>query len=334
MKIVISSGHGLHVRGANNFIDEVNEARRVVSQVVKYLKELQVEVSEYHDNTSKTQRDNINRIVAFHNSKERDLDVSVHLNAASKTDGPRGVEVLYVSESGRVIAEKVSESIAKASGLRNRGAKIRTDLGFLNITKKTAIIIEVCFVDSKADVEIYHNKFNEICKAIAESLTGKETEGATTVQAPKAEVKTEVVTKPSESKPASSGNSYIKKFQEWLKNEYKYQIALDGIFGPKTKKIALMALQTELNRQFNAGLIVDGIWGPRTKDAIRTVSSGAKGNITRVIQGMLYCLGYDPKGFDGIFGNGTYFAVIAFQKNNKLTQDGFVGKNTFEKMFK
>lgn len=74
--------------------------------------------------------------------------------------------------------------------------------------------------------------------------------------------------------------------------------------------------------------------GPKTKAAIRTVSRGAKGNITRNIQGLLYCLGFDPKGFDGDFGNGSYYAVMAFQKKYKLTQDGLVGRNTFEKMFK
>lgn len=174
MEIVISSGHGLYVRGAKSLIDEVNEARKVVSQVAKYLKECGCNVIEYHDNTTKTQNDNVNGIVKYHNSKSRELDVSVHFNAASKTNDPRGVEVLYVSESGRVIAEKVSAAIAQVSGLKNRGAKKRTDLGFLNGTNKPAILIEVCFVDSKADVDIYSAKFNEICEAIAESISGKQ----------------------------------------------------------------------------------------------------------------------------------------------------------------
>lgn len=147
-----------------------------------------------------------------------------------------------------------------------------------------------------------------------------------TVAAPKQQVKSEVVKKP-------SGNSFIRKFQEWLNKTYKYNLVVDGIYGPKTKKAALMALQTELNKQYGAGLKVDGIWGSKTKAAIRTVSRGAKGNITRIIQGMLYCLGFDPKGFDGDFGNGTLYAVMAFQKKNKLTEDGLAGKATFEKMF-
>ncbi|MGM7722129.1 N-acetylmuramoyl-L-alanine amidase [Metabacillus sp. Hm71] len=152
---------------------KLNEARRIVSKVADFLKEMNCTVYEFHDNTSKNQDDNIHNIVRYHNSKSRDLDVSVHLNAASETNDPRGAEVLYVSESGKVIAEKVAAAIAKASGLKNRGAKKRTNLGFLNGTKKTAILIEVCFVDSKADVVLYKSKFDEICKAIAETILGK-----------------------------------------------------------------------------------------------------------------------------------------------------------------
>lgn len=59
-----------------------------------------------------------------------------------------------------------------------------------------------------------------------------------------------------------------------------------------------------------------------------------KGNITKLIQCMLYCRGYNPNGIDGIFGSGTERAVKSFQSNNGLTSDGIVGKNTFEKLFK
>uniref|UniRef100_UPI003AF6CAF9 peptidoglycan-binding domain-containing protein n=1 Tax=Adlercreutzia equolifaciens TaxID=446660 RepID=UPI003AF6CAF9 len=59
----------------------------------------------------------------------------------------------------------------------------------------------------------------------------------------------------------------------------------------------------------------------------------ARGNITRVLQGMLYCKGYTPKGFDGIFGDGTHEAVGAFQQRNGLEKDYVAGRNTFRKLF-
>lgn len=149
-----------------------------------------------------------------------------------------------------------------------------------------------------------------------------------TVAAPKTEVKTEVVV----NKPVNENK--ISTFQSWLNINYKVGIKVDGLYGPKTKSAALKALQTELNTQFGARLVVDGIWGNQTKSAIRTVREGARGSITRIIQGMLYSLKYDPKGFDGIFGNGCETAVKSFQKDKGLTADGLVGKNTFQAMFK
>ncbi|WP_338788829.1 peptidoglycan-binding protein [Metabacillus sp. FJAT-53654] len=147
-----------------------------------------------------------------------------------------------------------------------------------------------------------------------------------TVGAPKTEVKSVIVHAP-------KNENKISVFQSWLNTNYKAGIKVDGLYGPKTKAATLKALQTELNKQFDAQLVVDGKWGPRTKSAIRTVKKGAKGNITRIIQGMLYCLGYNPKGFDGIFGDGCESAVEVFQDDNSLSSDGIVGRNTFSKMF-
>src|SRR6516162_6075498 len=94
MKIVISSGHGKYVRGASGIIDEVDEARRVVNQ----LGVLIPDVTIFHDDVSTTQSENLNRIVNFHNSQSRELDISVHFNAYVPTDGGRGVEVLYLTQ--------------------------------------------------------------------------------------------------------------------------------------------------------------------------------------------------------------------------------------------
>ena len=89
------------------------------------------------------------------------------------------------------------------------------------------------------------------------------------------------------------------------------------------------ALQKELNSQKKAGLSVDGNFGAKTKAACVTVKNGSEGNITKILQGALICKGYDPKGFDGRFGNGCEAAVKAFQKAHNLSADGRAGGNTF-----
>ena len=170
MKIVLSSGHGKHIRGASDILDEVDEARRVVNRVSEYLAAVGVAVEVFHDDTSTTQDSNLERIVDFHNAQSRELDVSVHFNAYLPTENPMGCEVLYVSQDE--LARLVASRICNVSSLKNRGAKQRSDLYFLNNTNKPAILIETCFVDSEVDADLYHMHFDAICAAIAEAVSG------------------------------------------------------------------------------------------------------------------------------------------------------------------
>ncbi|TYL87419.1 N-acetylmuramoyl-L-alanine amidase [Bradyrhizobium cytisi] len=171
-RVVISSGHGKYVRGASGVLDEVDEAGRAVEQVADELRQRDAEVTTYHDDVSQSQSENLNRIVDFHNSKQRDLDVSVHFNAYVETDKPMGTEVLFVTQSA--LAGEMSSAIAEAGDLIDRGAKKRTDLFFLNNTEMPSILIETCFVDSEADAATYQAQFSSICDAIASVLGGSQ----------------------------------------------------------------------------------------------------------------------------------------------------------------
>lgn len=166
--IVISSGHGKYVRGASGYIDEVDEARRVVEAVAKRLRFVGLEVITFHDDVSTTQDENLDRIVTYHNSQERQLDVSIHFNAYEDTQEPMGTECLYVSQGE--LADTVASAIAKAGEFTDRGPKQNDGLYFLNNTEEPAILIEVCFVDSEADTDLYTEHFPDICTAIALAL--------------------------------------------------------------------------------------------------------------------------------------------------------------------
>ena len=167
--IVISSGHGKYVRGAAGILDEVDEARRVVEQVAEELALRGIGVKVFHDDVSQSQNENLNRIVDYHNDQDRDLDISVHFNAYEQVSKPMGTEVLYITQSA--LASQMSSAISSV-GFINRGGKKRTDLFFLNNTDEPAILLEVCFVDSEADAEVYAEQFTNICTAIADLLGG------------------------------------------------------------------------------------------------------------------------------------------------------------------
>jgi len=179
--ITISSGHGLHVRGARGLIDEVDEARRVVNRTAELLKAAGSLVNVFHDDVSRTQRDNINAIVSYHNSTKRELDISIHFNSTASgliEDRAIGTEVLYrkYNKEARKIAGATATAISSTSGLLLRhqwrkmsGTVPTANLGFINGSNRTAILIEVCFVNSREDVRLYQLHFDQICNAIAQT---------------------------------------------------------------------------------------------------------------------------------------------------------------------
>src|SRR4029077_16341708 len=169
-RIVISSGHGLYVRGACGIIDEVDEARTLVDVLADELKLRGVNVVTYHDDISKSQNENLNRIVDFHNSQTRDLDLSVHFNAFEQVSKPMGTEVLFVTQG--TLAGQLSAAIAEAGCFINRGAKKRSDLFFLTSTEAKSVLLEICFVDSEADCLLYRDHFGDVVAAIADTLSG------------------------------------------------------------------------------------------------------------------------------------------------------------------
>lgn len=179
----ISSGHSTKCRGAAGYLDEVNEATKVVDRMGELLRAAGVPVRTFHDTVSTTQNENLNRIVNWHNSKnDRQLDISVHFNAYSTTSSPMGTECLYVTQA--TLSGTVAMATAAAGEFKNRGPKQRTDLFFLNNTNKPAILIEVCFVDSRADADLYRENFDDVCLAICEAVTGQAIEPGPTPPEP------------------------------------------------------------------------------------------------------------------------------------------------------
>ena len=120
----------------------------------------------------------------------------------------------------------------------------------------------------------------------------------------------------------------VKTFQTWLNSRYGSGLVLDGIYGKKTKTAAVKAYQQHL------GVKADGVFGPITKAAVRTMGMGSTGTGVYILQGLLYCNGFNANGFDGVFGVGTKSAVMQYQARKGLLADGLAGRNTIEKLMK
>ena len=172
MKISISSGHGKYISGAIGIINEHDEAVLVVNALAKQLRNRDVEVVTFEDTASKTQSENLDRIVDWHNAQSPcDVAISVHFNAFEQRSQPVGTEVWYYSQ--QALAADLSAAIASV-GLIDRGAKKSTSLAFLTGTTDKSVLLEICFVDSEADCAIYADRFDDICEVLADTLAGEE----------------------------------------------------------------------------------------------------------------------------------------------------------------
>ena len=173
MKILIVAGHTTKGKGtgATGYINESQENRSLSNIVVKYLKLSGHNVDYYEVNEGS---DYLQKQVTKANSKDYDLVVQIHFNAYKNTTNEMGTEVLYLSDSGKVWAEKINAKLSTV--FKNRGVKKRTDLYWLNNTKSIACLIEVCFVDSKADTDKYLANKDKVGKLIAEAIHRREIE--------------------------------------------------------------------------------------------------------------------------------------------------------------
>lgn len=168
-KLEFHVGHYGDGTGARGIIDEVQYARKFIKRIYDICVANGVPATYYEDKISKSQTQNINHLVAHHNAERNGFIVSGHLNASgSVTNQGIGAEVLYYDQAA--IAKEVVDAICTASGLKNRGAKKRTDLGVLVRTYEPAILIEFGFVTSKKDVELMNQHFETICQAVAKVL--------------------------------------------------------------------------------------------------------------------------------------------------------------------
>lgn len=110
-------------------------------------------------------------------------------------------------------------------------------------------------------------------------------------------------------------------------------VTADGVYGAVTKKAAIRAHQTYLNKTYGAGLTVDGLWGPATYYATMSVQKGDDSEDAAIWQGMLYCRGFDPQGLDGAFGTNTETATENFQTAAGLNPTGIADRYTWAKAF-
>lgn len=171
MRILVCAGHTAKGKGtgAVGYINESTENRILSKKIVEWLKRGGADTDYYEINEA---NDYLQKQVASANSKNYDLVVQIHFNARKNTMSVVGTETLYKSSKGKVYADRINSKLS--STFKNRGVKERNDLYWLNNTKAPSILIETCFVDSKADTDIYILNKDIVARLIAEGILNKQ----------------------------------------------------------------------------------------------------------------------------------------------------------------
>jgi N-acetylmuramoyl-L-alanine amidase len=171
-KFAGSGGHNSIVQGANSVYGKEHvEDRKFLDAVAKYVQAAGWKYVNCSDEVGTTKTAVWSNAANNHlRVKDSDVDTQFHLNA---TPGGTGCEVWLHPEYGnRELAAAISKAMADAFGLRDRGIKFSTELGWINKTK-TGLLPEICFIDNEVDMQKYRDNFDKAAKAVAEVIVGR-----------------------------------------------------------------------------------------------------------------------------------------------------------------
>lgn len=178
MFIALRGGHTEKSTGSSLIINELKADRLVYKATEKYLKIGGSKVVDVTPPETMTYPSELNYGIAKANKLGVDLFVSIHFNKAYdyEVKSAIGSEVWVYDKSFKE-AERVVKNLATL-GFKNRGVKSMISegrtLGELRNTTMKAMIIEVCFVESRADYNIFKDKgYDLIGKKIAEGILNK-----------------------------------------------------------------------------------------------------------------------------------------------------------------
>lgn len=181
MIIGINCGHtvsGQPGSGAVGYLNESDETRCVGRSLMTLLRRAGNTVYDCTNDYADTTSENLSEIVKMANSKPLDLFISIHFNSG----GGRGCEVYTYG------GEKYSEAVdicnaLSALGFVNRGIKDGSGLYVIRNTKAKAMLVEICFVDTKSDADLFNRLGCErIAQAICNAIIEGETEDLTMTQ--------------------------------------------------------------------------------------------------------------------------------------------------------
>lgn len=105
------------------------------------------------------------------NAVGADYFVSIHRNSSPYPNQYTGVESLVYNQYGAAarMAANINEQLEQV-GFVNQGVNERRNLVVLNRTEMPAVLVEVGFINTDADNQLFDERFDDIAQAIADGI--------------------------------------------------------------------------------------------------------------------------------------------------------------------
>lgn len=97
--------------------------------------------------------------------------ISIHRNSSPIPNQYTGIESLVYSPYGAAanMAYSINAELEQI-GFQNQGVNVRQNLAVLRRTSMPAVLVEVGFINTDADNELFDSRFQEIAQAIADGI--------------------------------------------------------------------------------------------------------------------------------------------------------------------
>lgn len=178
----IDFGHGCSYDGGavSNLITEEQIINEVGASVVSKLQTLGYSIIQLRPSSASSTGEALRLRYTKANDNGVERCISIHANCG----GGYGTEVFTYNGQDRGGAGNVLNELVSL-GFTNRGIKSGNHLAMIKRPSMTAMLIEICFIDSEKDVNLYKTLgVDRIASAIVKGLTGQNVianEGSTSI---------------------------------------------------------------------------------------------------------------------------------------------------------
>lgn len=167
--VVMDAGHGGSNPGATyNGRQEKDDALALALAVGRILEQNGVDV--YYTRTTDIYESPYQKAMEG-NALGADYFVSIHRNSSPYPNQYTGIETLVYNRYGEAarLARNINDQLVQV-GYEDQGVNERTNLVVLNRTEMPSVLVEVGFINTDTDNQLFDERFDETANAIAQGI--------------------------------------------------------------------------------------------------------------------------------------------------------------------